>query len=68
VPVVGIRSNICKMSSSREDNQFQKRSSKKHKERPEYENSRHVLQKVRKTMNKDKREKYKRYDEEDFYT
>jgi hypothetical protein len=55
------------MSSSREDSQFQKRN-KKHKERPEYENSRHVLQKVRKMYNKDKREKYKRYDEEDFYT
>lgn len=55
------------MSSNRENAQQNRRSKKR--ERPDYENSKHIQQKVKRMFSKDKREKYKRYDdEEDVYT
>lgn len=54
------------MSSNRENAQ-QKRSKKR--ERPDYENSKHIQHKLKRVYSKDKSEKYKKYEpEEDFYT
>lgn len=54
------------MSSNRENGSQQRRSKKR--ERPDYENSKHIARKAKREFAKDKSEKYKRYDtEEDFY-
>lgn len=57
------------MSSNRESAQNNRRSKKRERQRPDYENSKHVQHKIKRMFNKDKLEKYKRYDpEEDFYS
>lgn len=55
------------MSSNRENAQQNRRSKKR--ERPDYENSKHIQHKLKKMYTKDKLSKYKRYDpEEDIYS
>jgi hypothetical protein len=55
------------MSSNRENAKQNRRSKKR--DRPDYENSKHIEHKLKKVFSKDKTTKYKRYDsEEDFYS
>jgi hypothetical protein len=55
------------MSSNRENAQQNRRSKKR--ERPDYENSKHIQHKLKRMFSKDKIAKYKRYDpEEDIYS
>lgn len=55
------------MSSNREIAR-KKRADQKTKNRFDRDTSRHYEHKVKKMLQKDKREKYKKYDEEDIYT
>jgi hypothetical protein len=57
------------MSSNRENVKQERRSKKR--ERPDYESSKHIEQKLKRVFSKkDRSEKYRRYDanEEDLYT